>query len=193
MVSLLVRPWALSIDHGPPVVTAARVAAGVALGLGLIVAALVCRRRAPLFAFVVLWSVIALAPTNSVIAKLDPVTEKPLYLVGFAISLGVTGAAREVWTRWPRLRVAGGLTLAALIVAAGVFAHERAELWCDPVALWADAVDKCPACSRAWNNLGMARYQAGQADRALDAFRTALRLDPANATAAYNVGMLSQR
>ena len=142
-----------------------------------------------MLALAIAWPLIALLPTNSVLAKPDLVTEKPLYLawVGPSIALGSAAtvllsvaanrAARRVF-----LGVAG-LLLCAL-VGASIW---RASLWRDPVALWTDAVTKAPHKSRCWNNLGMANLAAHREPEAIAAFERAVLLDPANKYAAMNL------
>src|SRR5438309_7597051 len=76
MLSLWLRPWALSVDH--PFDAHGSLALGLAGlvflgGLGALAWAL--RRQAPLASFAIAWTLIALAPTNSLIPKLDLVTE----------------------------------------------------------------------------------------------------------------------
>jgi hypothetical protein len=132
---------------------------------------------------------IALLPTNSILAKPDLVTEKPLYLawVGPSLAIGsavpallgiiANRAARRV------LLGAASVVLCALI-GASIW---RASLWRDPVALWTDAVAKAPYKSRCWNNLGMANLAAHRKAEAIAAFQRAVLLDPANEYASLNL------
>ncbi len=190
MLSLWIRPWALSADHafdaGGHVGAAV---AGLLLLAGLVTVAIALRRRIPLLAFAILWSLVALLPTNSLIAKIDLVTEKPLYLawLGPALALGaaVSALLAAASNRAARRRVAGvAVAVLCMLAAASVW---RASLWRDPVRLWLDATTKAPECSRCWNNLGMARLVAKQDVEAVAAFERALRLDPANETARLNL------
>lgn len=190
MVSLWVRPWALSVDHEFD--RRLHLGASIAGLLSLLTAAgiaFVLRRRRPLLALAIAWPLIALLPTNSVLAKPDLVTEKPLYLawVGAAIALGagmpalLSSAANRVAQRV--LLGAAGLLFCALI-GASVW---RASLWRDPIALWTDAVAKAPHKSRCWNNLGMANLAAHRELEAIVAFERAVLLDPANKYASLNL------
>jgi protein O-mannosyl-transferase len=190
MLSLWVRPWALSVDHefdrrlhlGASI-------AGLLLLLTAAAIAFVLRRRRPMLALAIAWPLIALLPTNSVLAKPDLVTEKPLYLawVGVAIALGsgMTALLGSTANRVTQRVIFGaaGLLLCALI-GASVW---RASLWRDPIALWADAVAKAPHKSRCWNNLGMANLAADRELEAVEAFERAVLLDPANEYASLNL------
>lgn len=138
--------------------------------------------------FAALWTLAALLPTHSIVARLDVVTEKPLYLawVGPALLLGdLAGRAR---------RRAGGIVwvgVAAVLALSGVACARRVAVWQDPRALWTDAVKKAPRSARAWNNLGQAQAVAGDTPRARAAFQQALRLDPDDVTARRNLARLS--
>lgn len=190
MLSLWVRPWALSADHEFD--QRLHLGASIAGLLFLLTAAgvaLALRRRRPMLALAIAWPLIALLPTNSILAKADLVTEKPLYLawVGPSIALGwalpallgniASPAARRV------VLGATGFVLCAL-VGASIW---RASLWRDPVALWTDAVAKAPYKSRCWNNLGMAHLVAQREAEAVVAFERAVFLDPANEHASMNL------
>jgi hypothetical protein len=152
-------------------------------------AAFALRRRYPLLALAIAWPLIALLPTNSILAKPDLVTEKPLYLawVGPSLAIGsaVTALLGIIANRAARrvLLGAASVVLCALI-GASIW---RASLWRDPVALWADAVAKAPYKSRCWNNLGMANLAAHREAEAIAAFQRAVLLDPANEYASLNL------
>jgi protein O-mannosyl-transferase len=190
MLSLWVRPWALSVDHefdqrlhlGASIVglTFLLTAAGVVLAL---------HRRRPMLALAIAWPLIALLPTNSILDKPDLVTEKPLYLawVGVSIALGaaVPALLSIITSRMARRALLGaaGLLLCALVAASAW----RVSVWRDPVALWTDAIAKAPHKSRCWNNLGMAYLAAHRQLDAVSAFERAVFLDPANKYAALNL------
>jgi hypothetical protein len=190
MLSLWVRPWALSADHefDQRLHLAASIA-GLVFLLTAAGTALAIRHRLPLLTLAIAWPLLALLPTNSILAKPDLVTEKPLYLawVGPSIALGwalpalvdktANGVARRVFLG------AAGLVLCAL-AAASVW---RVSLWRDPVALWTDAVAKAPYKSRCWNNLGMANLVAQREPEAVAAFERAVFLNPANEYASMNL------
>jgi hypothetical protein len=191
MLSLWFRPWALSADHAfdPEAYPVVSVAGVIALVLACIMA-IAMRRRAPLLMLACLWPIVALLPTNSLLAKVDLVTEKPLYLawVGPAIVIGYGATA---WYRRARARVVTRLAVtssaALLCLCAGGACAWRVSVWSDPTTLWLDATAKAPDKSRCWNNLGMAYFIAGRNVEALHAFLDALRLDPTNSLAEENL------
>lgn len=190
MLSLWFRPWALSADHafdptGHPLASAAGLLALTMLCLVVIA----LRRRLRLAMLACVWPLVALLPTNSLLPKIDLVTEKPLYLawVGPAIAIGygasiLLARVRTRSRRWPA--VAAGAVLLCLCAAASAW---RVSVWSDPTHLWLDATRKAPEKSRCWNNLGMAHFTAGRDVEAHCAFQTALHLDPTNELAAENL------
>jgi len=190
MLSLWFRPWALSADHAfdPEAHAAMSVAGVVALTL-VCIAAIAMRRRAPLLMLACVWPIVALLPTNSLLPKVDLVTEKPLYLawVGPAIAIGY--GARLLYARARTLlaaRFAAVSGTALLCLCAGACAW-RVSVWSDPTTLWLEATVSAPDKSRCWNNLGMAHFIAGRDVEAQRAFLWALRLDPTNALAEENL------
>jgi len=193
MLSLWVRPWALSVDHafdaGPHLAASAL---GLCLLVGLAGVAWAARRRAPLLSFAVGWLLAAIAPTNSLLGKADLVTEKPLYLAWFGPALLLGALLGRLLARmpkgWPAQAASAGV--AGILLAAGVACAARAATWSDARRLWGDAVAKAPGASRAWNNLGMAYFQKGQRAEALASFERAVELEPGNGTARLNLALL---
>jgi len=191
-LSLLARPWALSVRHVAPAVTPVAVGLGLAVVASLVVGgALAVRRRRGMAALALLWPLVALAPTHSLVAKLELVTEKPLYLawVGPALALGAL-AAEVAASR--RVAVRGvAVVLVALTLAAGVvYVRRRTVLWSDARLLWAEAVAGAPLDAGAWNNLGFAHLQAGDDHEAVRAFCRALALDPGSILTRENLSLL---
>jgi tetratricopeptide (TPR) repeat protein len=204
-LSLFVWPARLNFDHDiavrPSLLAPDPLASLLVLAL-LLASAIVTARRLPLFAFGVLWFFVHLLPTNSVFPRYDVLSERNLYLPSLGIYLAavvLASAAAQRGAEWIRRKhraAAGGdawrtgstQVMAALLVLtlAGATAA-RNRLYADPVLFWSDAVRKSPAKARPHTNLGHAWFQAGQIDRALAEFRTALALDPFDPVAQRNL------
>lgn len=189
-LSLWLRPTALSVDHGlaAAAVGAAAVGVGALLVTGALLTAWLARRRAPLLTLALLWPLVALLPTSGALAKLDLVTEKPLYLAWLGPSLCC--GALVAWARRRAGRVALGAAAALVLVMAGASAR-RVVIWQDARTLWADAVAKAPDNARAWSNLGKAHALHHQPRPARAAFLQALRLDPEDVVVRQNLARLS--
>ena len=182
MLGLWAFPWRLSIDPAKPLEwawTEAPTLLGLAFLGALAAFALVARRRAPFAAFAIGWALLALAPSNSFVWRLDPVGVRPLYLasVGPAVlAAALVGAALAVRTpAFGRASLAGALALACALGAGLVVRNARYR---SPVALWEDAVQKAPRSARAMNNLGFAYLAAGRLDDAERLLEAAREADP---------------
>jgi protein O-mannosyl-transferase len=187
-VSLWFRPWALAVEHAVPSGPAAHWICGLAIVIAL-ATGLRLRSQRPLVALGLLWPLVALLPTHSIIAKTDAITEGALYLAwigpSIAIGAGLATGLRGV--------VVARSTVALAIVFAGAVAlcNWRASVWRDPVALWQEAVADCPASARAWTNLGIAQLAAGHSHAAHASLRAALDLEPNNTQAMFNLEVLA--
>jgi len=190
MLSLWFRPWALSADHDFDSTGSIALSVIGLLVLGTAcVAAVAFRRRAPLSMLACVWPIVALLPTNSLLSKLDVITEKPLYLawVGPAIAIGYGAIRLHERTASQTVR-RNALALGVVLLGAGACACAwRVAIWSDPTTLWLDATAKAPQKSRCWSNLGMAHFVAGRYLDAQDAFIEALRRDPLNRQAEANL------
>ncbi len=158
----------------------AAVAAGVIGGFALL-------RTRPAAAFGVLWFFLWLAPTNSLLPRLDLVNDRQLYLA-------LIGPAWLVaWTvATLRHRRAAAVALAAVLAVLVLATAGRNTVYADEVAFWEDVARKSPRNARALNNLGYAYAQAGRRDDAEAAFVRALVVAPQDWRAASNLRLLRE-
>ena len=141
------------------------------IGLAILpLLAVALRRRAPMVALAILWTLLALMPTNSVIWRVEPVATRPLYLAGIGLSLLTAVALSRVPVgHWLALVLASGLAVAS---------WQRATLYQDEVALFADAAERSPDNARAHLMYGLVLSNAGRSEEARLALETALVIDP---------------
>lgn len=158
----------------PPVPPVAGLAvfAAIAVGFALL-------RVQPWHAFALLWFFLHLAPTNSLLPRLDAVNDRQLYLASIG-PLALAGLAISLMPRWrvPMLVVLAGILGAATVARNFDYRTE--------VALWEDTVRKSPGSARAFNNLGYAYQFEGRQDAACGAYASALRIDPEQIRARIN-------
>jgi len=151
--------------------------AAVAAGFALL-------RRWPAVAFALLWFFLHLAPTNSILPRLDAVNDRQLYLAGLG-PLALAGLGIALAPRWRTAL----LLLPVLLLAAVTIS--RNQDYRSEVALWSDTVLKSPRSARAYNNLGYALQLEGRRDEARRAYERAVALDPAYDKARINLRLLS--
>jgi tetratricopeptide (TPR) repeat protein len=146
-----------------PAVAGLAVFAAIAVGIALL-------RVQPWYAFALLWFFLHLAPTNSILSRLDAVNDRQLYLA----SIGPLALAGLAIARLPRARL---LLLVAMALLLGTGRVLRNQDYRSEAALWSDTVRKSPGSARAWNNLGYALQLEGRREEACAAYARALRLD----------------
>ena len=156
----------------PPVAGVA-VLAALAVGVALL-------RAQPWHALALLWFLLHLAPTNSLLPRLDAANDRQLYLA----SIGPLALAGLALAWMPRGRV---WAMAALALVLGAGTMLRNQDYRTEVALWSDTVRHSPGKARAWNNLGYALQLEGRPAEARRAYERALALDPEHLPARINL------
>jgi hypothetical protein len=190
LVWQLVRFDRLNADPIVPVVAAwsphfvllvVALAGGLALGVGTL-------RPRPTVAFGILWFAVWLAPTNSIVARLDVANDRQLYL---ALVGPAWLVARWVATAsFGRRAVIMGLVATAALL--GGATANRNLVYADEVRFWEDIVRKTPSNARALNNLGYAYAGACRTEEADAAFVIALDLAPQDSKTAVNLKLLRE-
>jgi hypothetical protein len=155
--------------------------------LTLLIVAVSKIRKAPVGAFALLWFLLWLAPTNSLLARLDVANDRQLYLalIGPAWWLAV----RLVTLPIARPAVAG--FAAALVLMPLIFATvQRNRIYQTEISFWEDTALRNLANARAANNLGMAYAFACRFDAAAAAFEHSIAMSPADFRARINLRLL---
>ncbi len=139
-------------------------------------------RRRPWVAFGILWFFLQLAPTNSLVPRLDVANDRQLYLSSWGLFLAVGIQLRNL----PGAIPAGALLLFAAISVARQLDY-RSE-----IVLWESSVSLAPWNARGHNNLGYAYQLAGRTEDARREYRAALLFDPRHAKARLNLRFLPE-
>lgn len=148
--------------------------------------------RLRLVGFGLLWFLVILLPTSSVIPIRDVMAEHRTYLPLVGLGIAFTALAEMFLNHVKQLP---GHTIATIITCVGLAAiltyatRQRNLAWQTKLALWQDAAVKSPNKSRPHNNLGNAYLLLGNAATAADNYRTAIRLDPDNIEPYYNLAL----
>jgi protein O-mannosyl-transferase len=184
----LVRLDRLNADPLLPVVSAWSPAAALeaAVLVALVALAFLASRRRPALAFGVLWFFLWLAPTNSVLPRLDVANDRQLYVASIGPAwLLAWGLSRVAWRRRTVLVI-----LTGVVLVLGAATIRRNAVYANEIVFWEDVARKTPANGRALNNLGYAYALAGRRADAESALRRALSLDPSDVRAAVNLKLL---
>ncbi|HET7764348.1 MAG TPA: hypothetical protein VFK92_04590 [Burkholderiales bacterium] len=158
------------------VAQAALLAALLALGVASV-------RSRPWIGFGVLWFFLQLAPTNSIVPRLDAVNDRQLYLAGWGLFLALV--AQVSCLRLPPVPARAGLAILFGLCALSCIARQLDYV--SEIALWEASVREAPWNPRAHNNLGYAYHLAGRIDDADREYRSALILRPGYAKARFNL------
>ena len=165
----------------------------LALQAGLLMALLalgiVSLKTRPWVGFGILWFFLQLAPTNSVVPRLDVANDRQLYLACWGIFIALAVQITRLGLPIAVLRPATAVMALAFATSSVV----RQLDYVDEVTLWETDVRGAPWNARARNNLGFAYYLAGREEDARREIETALFFDPRNAKAQANLRVLNYR
>jgi hypothetical protein len=154
-----------------------------ALLLSLLVLGAANLHARPWIAFGVLWFFLQLAPTNSIVPRLDVANDRQLYLASWGLFLGLCIQLRNA----PRFALA---FVAILFAAASIL---RQFDYRSEIVLWESSVALAPWNARGHNNLGYAYQLAGRTDEARREYQAALLFNSAHAKARLNLRFLPER
>jgi hypothetical protein len=171
----------LNIDPALPTISewTSTLALQAGLLLALLALGLYNLRRRPWLAFGILWFFLQLAPTNSIVPRLDVANDRQVYLACWGLFFALASTIET-----PRL-----VAVALCLVFAGASVLRQLD-YADEITLWEASVRSSPWNARAHNNLGFAYYEAGRKAEARHEFRTALFFDRDNRKARANLVLL---
>lgn len=136
-------------------------------------------RARPWIAFGVLWFFLQLAPTNSIVPRLDVANDRQLYLASWGLFIALAVQLNLSWK-----------TALPVLLAFAVASVSRQLDYRSEIALWESSVHEAPWNARAHNNLGYAYQLAGRREDARREYREALLFDPAHGKARLNLMFL---
>jgi protein O-mannosyl-transferase len=182
LVLRLVSLHAYNIDPALPALTEWTPALAFQASMLLLLLALGAfnLRSRPWIAFGVFWFFLQLAPTNSVVPRLDVANDRQLYLACWGLFLGLCVQVRQ-------LAVA---PIALVLMILGAACVQRQLDYRSEIVLWESSVRLAPWNARGHNNLGYAYQVAGRTEDARREYRTALLLDPSHEKARFNLMFL---
>jgi protein O-mannosyl-transferase len=179
LVGRLIGVQAPNIDPALPVLSSWNFSLAIQASLiaVLMMIGITQLHRRPWLGFGILWFFLHIAPTNSLIPRLDVANDRQLYLAGWGLFLALAvqiGTLRRT-------------VVAALALTCGLAAVARQLDYRSEIALWEADSARAPWNARAYNNLGYAYQQAGRAAEARRAYERALLFDPGHLKARANL------
>jgi tetratricopeptide (TPR) repeat protein len=145
-----------------------------------------------LVAFGILWFFITLSVESSIIPIPMIIDEYRVYLpsIGFFLALVTCGflIARRLAGLFPKGEKPAVASFALIVLVLASATYARNTLWKDKISLWTDVVIKIPDFSPGYDNLGLAYEEIGMREKAIEQFRTAIRLTPDFVTPHLNLG-----
>ena len=150
-------------------------------------AMVVYRQKSPLLQFAVLWLVITLLPTSSIIPLKQIVTEHRTYLpgLGFGLALG--------WMFLNVPRVFATRLLLIFLTLNFLLTVNRSLDYRSEVSLWKDTAEKSPNKALVHNNLASAYMEAKMLAEAERELAITLQLNPTQSDAYANLGHIHFR
>ena len=153
------------------------------------------RRASPLASFGLVWFFLMLVPSSALVVlnQGEGMAEHRVYLASCGLFLVAGAAARGIAARLasaPRrtIWVAGSVFVVMILSLSGRTVLRNA-VWSDPVRLWREATLRAPANPLPWTVLGESLQMDKRPTAAVDAYRTALRLDPTDETVYLKLGL----
>ena len=188
LVLRLISLHGYNVDPALPTLTGwtALLAFQAALLLALLALGAASLRARPWIAFGILWFFLQLAPTNSIVPRLDVANDRQLYLACWGVFLALSLQFSRL-----NLRRAAAIPAAAIVLVAFAAASISRQLdYRSEIVLWESSVSLAPWNARGHNNLGYAYQLAGRIEDARREYRTALVFDPKHAKARLNLMFL---
>lgn len=142
-----------------------------------LIAAWRMRQQRPDVSLAIAWFLLWLLPTSSVLARLDPVAERHLYLALLGPAVLVVAGVQALLSQRLSARVAI-VVLAVPGVCMVLAMQSRIADYRSESKLWEATVQRSPEKARVWNNLGHAYLVEDRPDLAIPALQRALVLDP---------------
>jgi len=128
------------------------------------------KASAGVFIFGALWVLSALAPTNTLLPRLDPFSERNFYLPGFGLDMILATliylVCKEKFFTWNIKYSVYGLVVVSLLFCLSLLTIERNAVYRSQATLWQDVLEKFPEKARAQHNLAHFYLRNKQYDRA---------------------------
>jgi tetratricopeptide (TPR) repeat protein len=155
----------------------------ISLGIYLV------RKKVPYLWMGWLWNLGMLVPASGIIQiSRHTRADHYNYLPQIGLFIGLTWAVADWSAGWRHRSAVLGAVAGAILLALLISARRQTSYWRSDMALWAHAIECTRDNFAAYNNLGIALLEQGEAEQGIADFREALRINPNFARAHYNLG-----
>ena len=127
--------------------------------------------KSKLLSFSILWFLITLIPTSSIVPLLDFAAEHRLYLPAVGLSIGFA----DLLNRISRYK---NVIITMVLLSLSVMTVKRNIIWNDSIGLWQDSAKKSPNKARVYYNLGIEYAQQKQFRNAIMEFKRSAKILP---------------
>jgi tetratricopeptide (TPR) repeat protein len=165
--------------------------ASLAILLGLIYLGYFMYKRDRLVAFGIFWFFVTLSVESTIIPIRDFMFEHRMYLPSFGLILAAGAGLSHLpqALKLGKSKVPATLAiLAALVLAFGIAAYARNNVWQTDLSLWGDSVKKSPEKARPWMWQGIAYSNLKKYNLAKQSFDKSIELMPDFAMGYFNRG-----
>ncbi len=144
--------------------------------------------------FGIFWFFITLSIESSIIPIKDVIFEHRLYLPAVGAVMAFSSAVLYGLEHWKSRRgtdtiVTAYVFIFIIVVLLSFATYQRNWTWRDEITLWMDVVAKSPLKARGYNNLAFAYDNQGRIDKAVEEYKTAVKLKPDYVDAHNNLGL----
>jgi len=191
-IFIFIWPFCMSVDYDWKMVTGffaldcfLPFLALLLIAVGIIF--LIARDKTSVIGFSILWFFCGLAPRSTIIPSTELLADYKTYFSSFGICLLLALIAIYAfeWTQKQLLKknfpawICSSYTAIALgTLVLGAATYQRNLVWSSAEIFWAAVIKHSPLKARAYNNYGTALAEQNQHQKALLAFKRALKLDP---------------
>jgi tetratricopeptide (TPR) repeat protein len=166
--------------------------------IGIIILILRTYKKKPVYAFLVIWYFLLLAPESSIAPLKDVIFEHRTYLPSLGPILLFVIAIDKAFVYLIRkkpglnnlMQQLETILFSAILLLLGFLTIKQSNIWLNEITLWEDTVKKSPQKARPHLNLGIAYKNAGFVEKAMAQCRESFRVDPNYSRGQCNLGAM---
>lgn len=163
----------------------------VIIVLSVIVAAVAAFfKRQKTLSFSVLWFFVAFLPAMNLIPSSTLKADRYLFIPSVGFSMLIGWAVAKSSRVGPAVKKAVLFIFGAWVIFMSVLTFQRNAVWQDGITLWKDSIQKDPRNHRPYFILGNEYRHRGMNDEAIEAYLSALEINPNHLLACNNLGAM---